>query len=49
MLDDVTSNNILEEVIYTVGLSLIDNLDVEEVVFLVENEEIYKFSLKSIE
>ena len=49
ILYDVTSNNILEEVIYTVGLSLTDNLDVEEVVFLVENEEIYKFSLKSIE
>ena len=43
ILNDVTSNNILEEVVYTIGLSMKDNLDVKEVVFLVENEEIYKF------
>ena len=49
ILDDVTSNNILEEVVYTIGLSMSDNLDVEEVVFLVENEEIYKFLPKTIE
>lgn len=49
ILNDVTSNNILEEVIYTVGLSMWDNLNVEEVVFLVENEEIYKFLPKTIE
>lgn len=49
ILNDITSNNILEEVIYTVGLSMSDNLDVEEVVFMVENEEIYKFLTKSIE
>ena len=49
ILDDVTSNNILEEVIYTVGLSMGDNLDVDEVVFMVENEEIYKFLPKTIE
>ena len=41
ILNDITSNNILEEVVYTVGLSMSDNLDVEEVVFMVENEEIY--------
>lgn len=49
ILNDVTSNNILEEVVYTVGLSMSDNLDVEEVVFMVENEEIYKFLPKTIE
>jgi len=49
ILNDVTSNNILEEVVYTIGLSMSDNLDVEEVVFLVENEEIYKFLTKTIE
>ena len=49
ILHDVTSNNILEEVIYTVGLSMSDNFDIEEVVFMVENEEIYKFSSKTIE
>lgn len=49
ILNDITSNNILEEVIYTVGLSMSDNLKIEEVVFLVENEEIYKFLPKTIE
>ena len=49
ILNDITSNNILEEVIYTIGLSMGDNLDVKEVVFMVENEEIYKFLTKSIE
>ena len=49
ILNDITSNNILEEVIYTIGLSMGDNLNVEEVVFLVENEEIYKFLTKTIE
>ena len=49
ILDDVTSNNILEEVVYTIGLSMSDNLDVEEVIFMVENEEIYNFFPKTIE
>jgi len=49
ILNDVTSNNILEEVIYTVGLSMSDNFNVEEVVFMVDNEEIYKFLPKTIE
>jgi len=49
ILNDITSNNILEEVVYTVGLSMSDNLGVEEIVFLVENEEIYKFLPKTIE
>lgn len=49
ILEDVTSNNILEEVIYTIGLSMNDNLDIEEVVFMVDNKEIYKFLTKTIE
>lgn len=49
ILNDINANNILEEVIYTVGLSVIDNFDVKEVIFLVNNEEIYNFSLKTIE
>jgi len=49
ILHDVTNNNILEEVIYTIGLSMNDNLDIEEVVFMVENEEIYNFFPKTIE
>ncbi len=43
ILDDIASNNILEEVIYTISLSVQDLYsDVQEVDFLVENEEIYK-------
>lgn len=43
ILSDITSNVILEEVIYTIGLSLCDELDVEEVIFQVNNEEISTF------
>lgn len=43
------SNKILEEVIYTISLSLKDNFNVEEVSFLVNNEKIYKKSLKTLE
>lgn len=49
ILADVTTNNILEEVIYTISLTMNDNYGVEEVVFLVENEEIYKSLIKDIE
>lgn len=49
ILNDLTTNNILEEVIYTVGLSAMDNFGVKEVIFLVNNKEIYNFSLKTIE
>ena len=41
------SNKILEEVIYTISLSLEDNYDVTEVDFLVDNNEVYKNVLKS--
>ncbi len=44
---DMSNNNILEEVIYTVGLSMGDNMNVDEVVFMVEDEEIYKFFPKN--
>ena len=46
ILSDSTSNHILEEVIYTISLSLEDNYGVEEVVFLVNNEEICYSSVK---
>lgn len=49
ILNGSTSNQILEEVIYTISLSLDDNFGVEEVTFLVNNEEIYKNSLKTLE
>lgn len=49
ILSDNVSNHILEEVIYTISLSMDDNYDIEEVVFLVDNEEIYTNSLKTLE
>ena len=49
ILSDIASNTILEEVMYTIGLSLCDELDVEEVIFQVDNEEISTFSPKSID
>ena len=45
----MSEENILEEVLYTINLSIADNYDVEEVIFEVENKEIYKSVLKSIE
>jgi len=37
-------NNVLEEVIYTISLSMEDNYDVNDILFLVNDEEIYKNS-----
>ena len=49
IFSDITSNIILEEVIYTIGLSLCDELDVEEVIFEVDNKEISTFSSKTLD
>lgn len=49
ILSDNTNDKILEEVIYTISLSIIDNFEVEEVSILVNDEEIYKNSLKTLE
>lgn len=49
ILNDINTNEILEEVIYTISMSVNDNYDVNTVVFNVEDEEICKKVLKSIE
>lgn len=49
IFQDSEDKNILEEVIYTISLSVQDNYDVSEVVFKVNEEEICKTVLKSIE
>ena len=46
---NLDTKEILEEVIYTICLSIEDNYDVNQIVFNVNNEEIYKSVLKSIE
>lgn len=49
ILSDITSNIILEEVIYTIGLSLCDELNIKEVIFQVDNQEISTFSPKVLD
>lgn len=46
ILSDISSNNILEEVVYTIGYSINEVVDVNEVVFYVNNEKICNFLLK---
>lgn len=49
LLNEIDKKNILEEVIYTISLSM-DNIynDLESVSFLVNNEEIYKVNINDI-
>lgn len=49
ILDDMKNKKILEEVIYSIALSVGDNYSVKEVIFKVDNEEIEKSTLGSIE
>lgn len=49
IFNDMNEKNILEEVIYTISLSVEANYDVKEVVFQVDNQEIYKSVIKTIE
>ena len=49
ILSDISDNLILEEVIYTIGLSLCEQLNIKEVVFLVDNKEISTFSSKMLD
>ncbi len=49
IFSDSINEQILEEVIYTICLSIKDNYDVKEVSIEVENKEITKKALKSIE
>lgn len=49
IFDSIYDDNILEEVKYTISMSVKDNYDVENVVFKVENKEITKSVLKELE
>lgn len=49
IFNDINTEEILEEVIYTISMSINDNYDVNTVIFNVEDKEIYKSVLKSIE
>ena len=47
IFNDLETKNILEEVIYTISLSVEANYNVNEVLFQVNNEEIYKSVIKN--
>lgn len=49
ILDGFDDNNILEEVIYTISLSINDNYNVKNVFFDVNSKEIAKTTIKSLE
>lgn len=49
IFNDSSEKKILEEVIHTISLSVADNYDVKELVFKVDDEEIYKTTFKTIE
>ncbi|MCM1370909.1 MAG: GerMN domain-containing protein [Clostridium sp.] len=49
IFNDADEKNILEEVIYTISLSVCDNYDVSGVVINVDDEQIFKTVLKTIE
>ncbi len=49
ILSSITDNLILEEVMYTIGLSLYDEYDIDKVIFLVNNREIATFSPKMLD
>lgn len=47
IFNDASEKKILEEVIHTISLSVEDNYDVNELIFKVDDEEIYKTTFKS--
>lgn len=49
LLDSLDDKSISEEVKYTISLSIKDNFDINEVIFKVNNEEIDKLVLKTVE
>ena len=49
IMSSLDDEPILEEVIYTIALSIQDNYDVSQVYFEVENQEIYKTVLKTLD
>lgn len=49
ILNNLEEKSILEEVIYSISLSIADNFDVNEVIFLIGDEEITKSVIKTLE
>lgn len=49
IFDNLEEKKLMEEVLYTICLSIRDNYDVDEVVFMVNDEEIIKSAIKTLE
>lgn len=49
LIDDIDNMNVLEEVKYTISFSIMDNYDVDEVIFLVDDKEITKSVLGDVD
>lgn len=49
LIDDIDEMNILEEVKYTISFSIMDNYDVDEIIFSVDDKEISKTVSKNLE
>ena len=49
ILNDFDNQDILEEVLYTISLSVNDNYEIENVFFSVNDKEIAKTTIKSLE
>jgi len=49
ILSDVGTKHILEEVLYSIGMSIEENYNIKEVLFYVNDSEISKYDLKSLE
>ena len=49
IMDNLEEKKVMEEVIYSICLSIADNYDIEEVTFMVNNEEITKSVIKTLE
>jgi Spore germination protein len=49
ILDDIDERKILEEVVYTISLSVKENYDVKAVSFMIGEDEVYKSVFKNIE
>ena len=49
IFNDMNTRNILEEVAYSISLSIKDSCNIENVIYLVDQEEIYKTNVKLLE
>lgn len=48
IFSDITNNDILEEVVYTICLSINDSIDIDSVVFLANDREILKKNISDL-